>query len=317
MAVTKCIIDTDGKQISVDVTMSEDHSFEADVSSYPVESGGDITDNVRIKPLSVKWECIISDTPIDVDGGQTTIFGALPQIDAYDAITALFKARQTIIIQDSLDVFDSMMITAVSIPRSAQNGSALVFSITFQQVLILENKRDTVVVHLGGQGGKYKLGKYLSCFTVLASRRASFNGYHLLLTDNQDMFGNKTNQKWDHYLVDSSLTGIDTVNGGPLSTTVQQVNQVNVGVTNFAADGWVDEPGNTAYHSSYRVLADPLNPLSDITGIKFDDAQGGYVGDDGKKLVQNPAPKAASGKQARAFWNNTVGNTGTGSMPGT
>lgn len=290
--IVQCIIDPDGKNIIVDVTMSEDHTYEADISSYPIEAGGDITDNVRIKPLTVKWECIISDTPINADGGQTTIFGALPQVDAYNQIVALFKARNTITIQDSLDVFVSMMITSVSIPRTAQNGSALVFSINFQQVEILENQRDTVVVHLGGQGSKILPGVRIPCFSRPTSERAQFaKNYKLLSSDEtpppkevQAAIFSTFATFWDHWDV---VAGSDQGQAGFSGTSF--VDQTFRNAQGQNADGW----WNGIYHpfgiaqkqagiAAHQVFG------GNFGGTHYDVASGKYVTADGKPVTQDP-----------------------------
>jgi hypothetical protein len=51
-------------QYILDVSLSEEHKFEADVTEYPVESGGSISDNIRPKPLHVSITGIVSDTPL-------------------------------------------------------------------------------------------------------------------------------------------------------------------------------------------------------------------------------------------------------------
>ena len=301
--IVQCIIDPDGKNIIVDVTTTEDHSYDADVSSYPIEAGGDITDNIRIKPLSVKWEAIISDTPISADGGQTTIFGALPQVDAYNAIVAVFKARQTITIQDSLDVFTSMMITSVGFPRSAQNGSALVFTINFVQVEILENQRDTVA-HLGGQGSK-KLGPDEKAFSRPTSTRASFAGRNtLLVTDhtppNTDLGRQLGKVSWDHYSV------VDTISIMPgLAAMIPlDSSDARTNVTAGLTDGYV----NLKTHV-----------YTPIDSAVFSPSAGQWIGSKVETPVtQSPGQVFKNAKNRQlptGVWHNTFRDTGDGAQP--
>src|SRR5713101_5273233 len=51
--------------ITIDATLQEVHKADAEVTEHPVELGADITDHVRPKPVELRIEGIISDTPID------------------------------------------------------------------------------------------------------------------------------------------------------------------------------------------------------------------------------------------------------------
>jgi len=51
-------------QYILDVSLNEDHKFESEVTEFPVESGGAISDNIRPKPITVSITGIITDTPL-------------------------------------------------------------------------------------------------------------------------------------------------------------------------------------------------------------------------------------------------------------
>ena len=134
----------------IDVATSEDHAFDSEVTEYPVEQGGDITDNVRPKPITVTLEGIVSDTPIGPiadlrnsqgDNGQLDY---LPSHDALAVLLAIRDAREPVSITTTLQSFDNMVMTGLSIPRDAATGAALRFTATFQQVIFVSNNRTTV-----------------------------------------------------------------------------------------------------------------------------------------------------------------------------
>ena len=80
-------MDQDGKidLIMVDATISDSVSYEAEVTDYPVEDGPDISDNVRLKPVSYEITGLISESPITLKGAAASL--------ATSAATALVGKR--------------------------------------------------------------------------------------------------------------------------------------------------------------------------------------------------------------------------------
>lgn len=141
----------------IDATLSEGHDLNAEVTAYPVESGSDVTDHVRLLPITVTLDCVVSDTPI---GSLATRRGgfSLPSDDAYAHLVSLRNAREPVTIETSLAVFENMVCTAVSIPRAAENGDSLRFSATFTQIQLITNARTTVRVSVPKAAKKVNLG---------------------------------------------------------------------------------------------------------------------------------------------------------------
>lgn len=146
----------------IDLALTEDHSFESAVTEYPVESGADISDNIRNKPLEITLEGIVSDTPIGaialdatrrVESGQ-----ASPSLDAYTRLLAIREAREPVTVETSLGKFEHMALTHLGVPRDRATGKALKFTVTFRQVRIVQNTRVTVRVAVPNAGGKVNGG---------------------------------------------------------------------------------------------------------------------------------------------------------------
>lgn len=138
----------------IDAIVTEDHSFDSDVTDLPVETGADITDNARAKPIMISLDCVVSDTPIgrmvDVRNTETADDDAelqfLPSDDAYYRMIAIRNAREPVTLETSLGVFPNMMMTSMVVPRNAQNGEALRFRVTFKEIRLVTNARTTVKV---------------------------------------------------------------------------------------------------------------------------------------------------------------------------
>ena len=142
----------------VDVTLNEDYTFDSDVTDFPVESGSSIVDNIRPKPIVVRIEGIVSNTPIGNvaqarqnagNGGN----GATPPSDqAYDVLLKIRDAREPVTITTSLRTYENMALQSLSMPRATGRGDELRFNATFKQVTIVTNKRTTRVATPGAVG---------------------------------------------------------------------------------------------------------------------------------------------------------------------
>ena len=146
----------------IDASITESHTYESQVTEFPVEQGSAISDNVRPMPIVVMIQGIVSDTPIGVmadqrnsehgdqaflpttDAATAKARGdqqSAPSIDALAAMLAIRDARQPVPIVTSLSSFDNMVLTNLEVPRDAQTGASLIFTATFKQITIVTNQR--------------------------------------------------------------------------------------------------------------------------------------------------------------------------------
>jgi hypothetical protein len=137
----------------IDIAESEEHVFENEVTEHPVESGGDITDHVRARAISLTIEGIVSDTPLAalaqrrnelvVIGGETF---AKPSEEAFARLLEINATREPITIETSLRSYTDMVLEHFSAPRNAGTGDALRFTATFKQIRLVTNERTTILV---------------------------------------------------------------------------------------------------------------------------------------------------------------------------
>lgn len=131
-------------QFIIDCLLSEQHTLDSDVTEFPVESGGTISDNIRPKPRIVAMECLISDTPLQ------PVFrfrkeGSVPTDDAYALLKSIRAGRQPVSLTTSLEDLENMALESIGIPRQIGRGDELRFTATFKQIEIVVNKRGTRV----------------------------------------------------------------------------------------------------------------------------------------------------------------------------
>lgn len=173
----------------IDVTISEDHTFDSEVTEFPVESGSTISDNVRPKPITLSMDGIVSNSPIgsvrqqravSAPSASNSLFSTIgaaaltssgagdglitptdddignPAAEAYQLLQEVRTTREPVTVVTTLDVFDNMVMIHLSIPRKPGNGAALEFSATFQQVEIVTNNRVRVAIRGSGSGKSNK-----------------------------------------------------------------------------------------------------------------------------------------------------------------
>lgn len=136
----------------IDCLVSDGHTFDADVTEFPVESGATISDNIRNKPLVVTMECIVSNAPI----GQLATLRDQdndPVDSAYEMLLKVRADRQPVTIFTSLRTYTNMALQNLSIPRESGTGDALKFTVTFKQIELVVNRREKRVAIVGAKNG--------------------------------------------------------------------------------------------------------------------------------------------------------------------
>jgi hypothetical protein len=161
---TRARIDT----LELDASISENHEMEAEVTEHPVESGSQVSDNVRRKPLRVTINGIVSNTPIVsgivraaqqiqglYDGNSDT--DAARAETAFTTLENIFNNQKLISIYTKLKQYDSMVIKSLTIPRDKSTGDALRFTAVCWEIRIVQAQ--TVQVSLARGKGRQRTGK--------------------------------------------------------------------------------------------------------------------------------------------------------------
>jgi hypothetical protein len=271
-------ITIDGYQI--DASLTETHDREADVTSYPVEQGVDVADNVRALPIEIEIEGIVSDSPIG-SVAQNRDPNSTPSKDALAKLDAIWEAREPITIATSLKRYANMVMTSLSIPRDKDSGRALKFKAHFKQVIIVTNQRGALRTSRPQGQPKQNLGP-----------KPTKNG-----TDNRiDVFS--VSSTAPDYLVWPTYVRTDVVDGITFRRYATFLGSP-------PPDGWVDTAG---YHSLFSI---ELANYNSATGL--------WTNNRGEVTKIVPAvPGSGINPQAQDSalgfpWNQTFGNNVFGS----
>lgn len=156
----------------IDATLTENHSFESDVTENPVEDGVVISDHIDMKPESLTITGVISDTPLNfgasLQGAATSsgaflgkkIVGPLGSYagvgagavagllagpgnrmkKSFDHMRNLQSARVPFTVITGLRRYTDMVITSLTINRDGKSGRSFNFTAVLKQIRIVESK---------------------------------------------------------------------------------------------------------------------------------------------------------------------------------
>lgn len=136
------ISDGAGAAVELDVSIEETHEGASDVTDYPVEQGPNIADNSRPKPRTLTIHAAVTGTPIDI-GPSYAMPPAIKAQRGKKAWTQLDTWRQVgqrLSVTTTFFGYVDLVITSITVPRSAQNTDGVEFTISFKQVFTVKSK---------------------------------------------------------------------------------------------------------------------------------------------------------------------------------
>lgn len=134
--------------VTVDASLSENHTLTGAVTEHPIEDGSSISDHYKVAPREISVEAIVTGTPIETGFPGATLIssigsairGADPVLDAWQEIERYFDQAVRIDIGTSLKVYKNMMLTSFSCTRDASTGQALRFSCTAREIFTVKTQ---------------------------------------------------------------------------------------------------------------------------------------------------------------------------------
>jgi len=129
--------------IDFDATLDELHDWRNEITQNPVETGSPVTDHVIERSDKLKLTGTITNSPLRGEfAGQ--YFGGdneSPRIQtAFDAIRELFKSRDVVVVYTKHAIYTDMVIESVSIPRNAQIGEEVQFTMELVNVRFVDTQ---------------------------------------------------------------------------------------------------------------------------------------------------------------------------------
>ena len=113
--------------LSIECTLSETHSATSRITNQPVEEGSTISDHIVNDPEKVNITGFISDTPLDAS------YSNYSQL-AFDTLYQIRDTRNTISVVTNYRVYQDMVITNISVPRTQRSGQSIEFSVELTKI---------------------------------------------------------------------------------------------------------------------------------------------------------------------------------------
>jgi hypothetical protein len=145
--------------IELDANLDEAHEWAAEATTNPVEFGAPITDHVIEKPDMIRIRGFVSDSPTESlisEQGFARLAGLFngkkvssKSQAVFDMLHKLIKAKEPITLYTKHRIYTEMIITSVNIPRAANVGEAIEFTVEFVHIRKVKTKTTDVPKGIG------------------------------------------------------------------------------------------------------------------------------------------------------------------------
>lgn len=124
--------------IELDAVLDESHDWQADATMNPVEEGSPVTDHIIEQPDKLKIRGFVTETPLvaseSVRGAKSVPWAESITQPVFDLLRELIKKRELITVYTKYRIYDDMVLTNLTIPRSAATGEAIEFTAEFVHI---------------------------------------------------------------------------------------------------------------------------------------------------------------------------------------
>ena len=121
--------------IELDAMLDESHEWSADVTSNPVEDGAPVTDHVIEQADKLSIRGVVTDAPLNASSSILGFIGGGSADNktqtVFDLLDTLIKKREVLTVYTKHKTYSDMVLTNVTIPRSAGVGEAIEFRAEF------------------------------------------------------------------------------------------------------------------------------------------------------------------------------------------
>lgn len=136
--------------IEFDALIEETQSLAADLPTYPVESGFEVSDSIILKPLTLSMTLFLTNTPVTWKGRH----GANPARvqNVLRQLEELYFSRKPVTVSTSSKTYKSMAILSIELTKTKETGPSREIPISFQEIRVVEAKTTTIPDSYGKGG---------------------------------------------------------------------------------------------------------------------------------------------------------------------
>lgn len=125
------ITNTDGLQVVLDATLSNDRGQAMEVTSDTIEDGSTVSDHIIKQPGTFALTGKITRTPLFDEPSETRLE------DIIDDLFTLTESGRLVSVVDGLFVFEGYAITNLNVTRQVDTGQAADVSMSFKRVVVV------------------------------------------------------------------------------------------------------------------------------------------------------------------------------------
>lgn len=139
--------------LEFDALIGEDKTLSADVPSYSVESGYEVSDNISIKPKEITLTLYVTNTPVTWQQRHGTYPGRVAEV-VYE-LERIFWSRELVTVTTATDIYSNMAITQLKVPKDTTNYSSREIQVSLKEVNTVSAALTSIPSYYG-RGGKTK-----------------------------------------------------------------------------------------------------------------------------------------------------------------
>lgn len=126
-------------EITIDVTLNEDHEYDTFVTDNPIEDGTIFSDNVILLPTVLNITGRVTDAAITFLG----IPKLSKAIDAFRELVALQTTKTPISVSTAMHLYENMYMKNIKFLRTSADGQSIRFAAVIREIQIVGNNAET------------------------------------------------------------------------------------------------------------------------------------------------------------------------------
>lgn len=125
----------------VDLFTDEIHTLRINKTAQPIETGSSITDNSIVEPQALRMVGFVSNL---VPAERSSLPASERGKEAWIQLEELAKKREPVTILTTLKLYENFLIVALEAQSNERTGTALEFSINFEEILFADSEFTTL-----------------------------------------------------------------------------------------------------------------------------------------------------------------------------
>lgn len=118
--------------VGFDLVLAENHNYDSEVTSHPVEIGGEISDHIQNELKKGDITALISNYSIN-----TPFAFSNRAEDVFKALVSFWEQKTLLTMTTILNVYNNVAITNMPITLDEDSGDSMTFQISFREVKVV------------------------------------------------------------------------------------------------------------------------------------------------------------------------------------